>query len=143
MASALSILGKTASDRTITVIIGALAAVHAANGLYMFLAPQTWFFSAPGVVDTGSFNRHFVQDVGSAYIMTAVAAGFAIATLALRFPLMALSSVFVGLHAVIHVVDIAEGRCGDPTDDILAVILPALIWLGVTAWSGRTGATKM
>ncbi len=143
MTSTLSILGKTTSDRAITVIIGALAVVHAGNGLYMFFAPQTWFFTTPGVVDTGPFNHHLVQDVGSAYFMTAVAAAFAIATPALRFPLMALASVFVGLHAVIHVVDIAKGRCGDPTDDILAVIIPALVWLGVTAWSGRTTATKM
>lgn len=145
MAATQSIMGKNMGERAVALIIGALAIVHAGNGLYMFFAPQTWFFTTPGVVDTGPFNRHLVQDVGGAYIMTAVAAVFALATPILRFPLMALAGVFVGLHAVIHVVDIAEGRCGDPTDDVLAVILPALVWLGVTAWIGRgwTAETKL
>ena len=128
-------------DQSLTYVVAALGLVNAANGLYMFFAPQTWFYSTPGVIDTGSFNQHFVQDVGTAYFMTAIAAFWALRVPAYRFPLMAVASVFIGLHAVIHVVDIAEGRCGDPTDDILAVILPALVWVAVTVRLGQIGPT--
>lgn len=128
--------------RLLVPALWVLALIHAANGLFMFFAPQTWFFTTPGVIDTGSFNPHFVRDIGAAYIMTAVAAGMAASRPSRGFPLMALSSIFVGLHAVIHVWDIAAGRCGDPTDDIVAVIIPALVWLGLTVWM-RNAASEL
>ena len=129
-------------DQTLIYVIGFLAVVNAANGLFMFFAPQTWFFTTPGVIDTGDFNQHLVQDVGTAYFMTAIAAFWALRVPQYRFPLMAVASVFIGLHAVIHVVDIVEGRCGDPTDDVLAVIIPALVWIAVTARLGQIGPTS-
>ena len=129
-------------DQGLIYMVGFLGLVNAANGLFMFFAPQTWFFTTPGVVDTGPFNHHLVQDVGTAYFMTAIAAFWALRVPAYRFPLMAVASVFIGLHGVIHVVDIIEGRCGDPTDDVLAVILPALLWIAVTARLGQIGPTS-
>ncbi len=126
-----------AGERAIVWVLGVLAILNVANGLFMFFAPQTWFVTTPGVIETGSFNFHFIQDIGSAYIMTGIAAAMAAAMPIHRFALMALSSVFVGLHGVIHVVDIAKGRCGDPTDDIVAVILPSILWVGLTVWLGQ------
>ena len=122
------------NNLTARAILSILSVAHAGNGLFMFFASQTWFYTTPGVLDTGAYNGHFVQDIGAAYIMTAFAAAWAAWRPVEGFPLMVLASVFVGLHAVIHVWDIAAGRCGDPTDDVLAVIVPALVWIGVTVW---------
>ena len=39
--------------------IGAIA-----NGIFMLLSPVDWYFAVPGVTTTGSFNQHFVRDIG-------------------------------------------------------------------------------
>lgn len=38
------------------------ALLSAGNGLWMLVAPQSWYYHLPaGVPDTGPFNHHFVQ----------------------------------------------------------------------------------
>ena len=34
------------------------------NGLFMLLAPSTWYHFVPGVTHTGPFNQHFIRDIG-------------------------------------------------------------------------------
>ena len=34
------------------------------NGLFMLVAPMTWYYFVPGVTDTGFFNQHFIRDIG-------------------------------------------------------------------------------
>src|SRR5438876_37422 len=34
------------------------------NGLFMLLAPSAWYHFVPGVIHTGSFNQHFIRDIG-------------------------------------------------------------------------------
>ncbi len=50
-------------------ILGLLAAV---NGLFMLIAPDSWYPITPGVPDTGPFNQHFVRDIGCAFLVTGV-----------------------------------------------------------------------
>lgn len=59
------------SDRT---LLGAFAIFTAATGMFLLGAPQTFFGNVPGVAATGSFNAHFLPDVGLAYIMLAAGA---------------------------------------------------------------------
>ena|SRR5208283_3605716 len=47
---------------TLAWILGLLAAI---NGLFMLLAPDSWYLIAPGVPDTGPFNQYFVRDIGT------------------------------------------------------------------------------
>ena len=34
------------------------------NGVFMLIAPKTWYQIVPGVSETGFFNQHFVRDIG-------------------------------------------------------------------------------
>ena len=34
------------------------------NGLFMLVVPLAWYHFVPGVIHTGSFNQHFIRDIG-------------------------------------------------------------------------------
>lgn len=123
------------------IVLWAFAILNGANGLWMFFAPETWFFTVPGVIETGSFNPHLVRDVGIAYMSSAIAIAWAARSPHLAFVLMIVASLFLGGHAILHVWDIAAGRCGDPGDDIFGVIVPSLLTLGATWWVRPTNTT--
>jgi len=116
-----------------TAILWIIGMMTLANGGFMVLAADSWWGSVPGVADTGGFNAHFVRDVGAAY----VAAGLGLAWFAARpreraAALVAL--VFLGLHALFHVLEFAEGHGGGGTTAILAVIAPTLIAALAILW---------
>lgn len=52
--------------------------LHGSDRDVLIGAPQTFYANVPGVAATGSFNAHFLPDVGLAYIMLAAGAAFAL-----------------------------------------------------------------
>ena len=47
-------------------ILWILGVTGLANGLWMLLAPESWYHGLPAAVpDTGPFNAHFVRDIGA------------------------------------------------------------------------------
>ncbi len=48
------------------------AAATAANVFYMLVDPLGWYGAVEGIPDTGSFNPHYVRDIGGAYLTLAV-----------------------------------------------------------------------
>ena len=40
----------------------------AANGIFMLVAPENWYFAVPGVTSTGPFNQHFLRDIGLIFL---------------------------------------------------------------------------
>ena len=114
-----------------------LAVTMGGNGLAMLAAAPWWYGAVPGVIATGPFNPHFVNDIGAAYLV----AGLSLAWLGLR-PLDATArgaatagAAFLVLHAGIHLVE-AIGRptgLADLARDFPGVILPAILATWV-AW---------
>lgn len=111
-----------------------LGGLLAANGVFMLFAPLTWYHAVPGVTETGSFNPHFVRDIGAAYL----AAGVGLAWFAARRKARTAAQVaalFLGVHALIHLADALSGRetWGGLARDFPGVFLPAVlaVWL---AW---------
>lgn len=115
-----------------TAILWVIGLATLANGGAMILAAESWWTLVPGVAETGAFNTHFVHDVGAAY----VAAGLGLAWFAMRRRERAaalIALVFLGLHALFHVVEFAGGHGGGVTA-ILAIIAPALIAALAVLW---------
>lgn len=111
------------------VLAGLIGLFDTANGLYMALAPRTWFVSAPGAMETGPFNPHFVTDIGFAYL----AGGLALLAFAVnpRWRLAAFgASGFLGFHALFHLAHAAQGHGLHAGTDI-AVAMPALLGLAL------------
>jgi hypothetical protein len=40
-----------------------------ANGIFMLVAPENWYFAVPGVTPTGPFNQHFLRDIGLIFLL--------------------------------------------------------------------------
>ena len=101
-----------------------------ANALWMLAGPMHWYTELPAAVpDTGPFNPHFVRDIGCAFLSAGAALVWAAFAPALRFPLVAVATLFLAAHAVLHVYDTAVGNL--PSDhwwlDAPGVYLPALL----------------
>ncbi len=104
------------------------------NGLFMLLAPQQWYLTIPGVVQTGPFNPHFVRDVGMAYLLCGVAFGALLKFGAGAKPYAVAGSVFILGHGLIHALE----TLADSTplthflaDLPLVVVLPAVAFWSV------------
>jgi len=106
------------------------------NALWMLADPAGWYAGVDGVANTGPYNPHFVRDIGMAYLTLAMLAFAAIRWPAMAVPLLGAGTLFLALHALLHVWDIAAGRL--PTEHILmdmpGVFLPALVGALLTWW---------
>ncbi|HEY9601897.1 MAG TPA: hypothetical protein V6C85_09825 [Allocoleopsis sp.] len=101
---------------------------------------MAWYNIVPGVTDTGSFNQHFIRDIGM--IQMFLGAAFAIGTIqpARRFDLWAAATSWLIAHASFHLWEVAVGISAPSTilRDFPAVTLPALIGVVLTAWAWYT-----
>jgi hypothetical protein len=116
-----------------------LAALMAANGVYMFADPPGWYQAVPGVPDTGPLNHHFVRDIGIAYITAGVAIAWS--ALGAGWRASALGALFLGGHALLHAGETFVGHHHDVIlNELAAVHLPALLTVVLSVWQRRSGS---
>jgi hypothetical protein len=111
----------------------------AANGIFMLVAPLTWYELVPGVTDTGFFNQHFVRDIGIIQLLLGVAFIVGLLRPERRIGLWAAATLWLIAHAVFHLWEVAVGICAPSVipRDFPAVTLPALIGIALTLWAIR------
>ena len=112
-------------------ILLALGSGGIVNGLFMLFTSEGWFANV--AADTGPFNVHLVRDVGAAYVTSGIASVWAARAPAWRLPLAASAALFLGLHGLIHVFEVATG-VQPPLhllEDFPGVYLPALLLAGI------------
>jgi hypothetical protein len=86
-----------------------LGLAHIGLGLYLLLAPESFYATVPGVIDTGPFNPHFVRDIGCAFVVAG--GGFTwFAADASGWAAALAGAAFLSLHALMHVFDGIAGR---------------------------------
>ena len=107
------------------------------NGIFMIVAPETWYGLVPGVTDTGPFNQHFVRDIGIIQLFLGVAFGVGMIRPELRVGLWAAATLWLIAHAVFHLWEVAVGICTPSVilRDFPAVTLPAIIGVVLTFWA--------
>lgn len=107
------------------------------NGVFMLVAPLTWYDLVPGVTDTGFFNQHFIRDIGIIQLFLGVAFGIGMIRPDRRIGLWAAATLWLGAHAVFHVWEVAVGICGPSAlvRDFPAVSLPAIFGAMLTLWA--------
>lgn len=129
--------------RSVPVVVLVTAAFNglflSANGLFMLVAPLTWYELVPGVTDTGFFNQHFVRDIGIIQLFLGVAFIVGLFRADRRIGLWAAATLWLVAHALFHLWEVAVGICAPSAilRDFPAVTLPALIGLGLTLWAIR------
>lgn len=117
-------------------VLGLAALALLANALYMLADPQGWYGAVEGVPDTGPFNPHFVRDIGVAYLSLALMTAAAARWLGAAVPLLWSVTLFLGLHALLHVWDMAAGRL-EPDHlliDAPGVFAPVLVAALLAFW---------
>lgn len=121
-------------------LAGALTILHAGNAVYMLTDPRGWLSFVIGQpVAHAPPGVHFIYDVGLAFLASAV--GFAL--FALRPNLWAAALVgaaFPLFHAIMHVMEMAEGHAPRLGFDLAAIVAPALLGLAI-AWPLRKASS--
>jgi hypothetical protein len=118
-------------------ILMGLAAL--ANGVFMLVSPERWYFAVPGVTDTGPFNQHFIRDIGLIFFFIGAAFLLGAAKPHYRLVLWAAPTLWLAAHALFHFWEVAVGTCGPSVlvRDFPAVTLPAIIGAALTLWAAR------
>jgi hypothetical protein len=118
-------------------IVGLLGIAMFANGVFMLAAPETWYYTVPGVGRTGLFNQHFIRDIGILYLFIGGAFFIGVAYEGLRIGLWGAATLWLTCHAIFHLVEVAAGICSASylVTDFPAVTLPAIIGIVASAWA--------
>lgn len=121
--------GGIGSAGWVSIVLGAGALL---NGVVMLIDSVDWFGAV--ATATGDLNVHLVRDVGEAFTAAGVALIWAGLRPGVRFPLTAVASVFLTLHALGHVYETSVGELphGSWLEDLPGVYLPALVVLYLT-----------
>ena len=112
------------------VLLWVLAGINLANGVWMLVGPEGWYYGVPAAVpDSGPLNLHFVRDIGATYVMMGAALFWAAERPADRIPMVTIVLLFHVLHGAGHVLDTLAGRL--PSShwliDFPGVYLPMLV----------------
>jgi hypothetical protein len=127
----------------ILVMVALNSILLSVNGIFMLVAPLTWYELIPGVTDTGFFNQHFIRDIGIIQLFLGVAFGLGWFRPEYRVGLWGVATLWLAAHAVFHVWEVAVGICAPSAllRDFPAVSLPAIVGVALTLWAGWRGRT--
>lgn len=93
------------------ILYGVMGAGALGNGIYMLIAPETWFGQPGlGVEDTGPMNVHFIRDLGIVYAIVGIGLLWSMANLAQCRVVHIGVTLFMFGHAIEHVFDILTGH---------------------------------
>ena len=108
-----------------------------ANGIFMLVSPEGWYFAVPGAMSTGPFNQHFLRDIGLIFLLLGGAFLLGAAQPRSRVLLWAAASIWLSGHALFHFWGVAVGSCSPSVipRDFPAVTLPAIIARALTFWA--------
>ena len=105
-----------------------------ANAGAMLVAPDSWYHSVPTVTLSGPLNPHFIRDIGCAYALAGIGLIWVAARPRQAQPAAVLATLFLLMHAAVHLYEVAIGLCGWRTWWAAApgVTLPALLAAWIT-----------
>jgi hypothetical protein len=95
----------TRVQRILPVAVGALAAYELALGLWMVVAPRSFYDQ---VAAFGGYPPHFIRDVATWQLALGVTLAAAVGRASWRPPLLAFAALQTGLHAINHWVDVDD-----------------------------------
>jgi hypothetical protein len=127
--------GPILTEPTLRTTVGALGAFHILEGLYMLLAPAS-FYSRIGTY--GIENTHYVGDVGSFVLAFGIALVLAVGRPGWRQPVLTVGALWYAVHALNHLFDIGEARStARGVIDTLLLALGALLFAWLASAAGR------
>ena len=89
-------LDNRASTAVVFMLVAFNGIFLSANGLFMLVAPLSWYELVPGVTDTGFFNQHFIRDIGIIQLFIGIAFGWGLIRPEYRIGLWAAATLWLG-----------------------------------------------
>lgn len=132
--------------RILKLFYGIASIISLVNGAWMLVFPFSWYTDFPAAIPhTGSFNAHFIRDLGVVFILAGLGFGWcALHPDRSRLTHIVLTIFFVG-HALIHVADLLTGRVPHthwlidaPTVFLPAILLTVLVVSPVRKYLGAS-----
>lgn len=124
-------------ERTMRTAVGALGVFHVLLGLYMFIFPSSFFFR---IGSYGAPNTHYVGDVAAFVLAIGIGLLLAVGRPEWRAPVLAVTALWYGFHALNHLFDIGEARStarGVIDFLVLAIGCGVFAWLAAAAERAR------
>jgi len=100
-----------AGDRLAQGLVALAALIALGNGLAMLIDPLGWYEWVGTVKATGPANRHFLRDIGLAYLTCAALLGYGAGRLPMRWGYALAGAAWLLLHGALHVWEVAQGLC--------------------------------
>jgi hypothetical protein len=123
------------TERALRTTVGALGAFHVLEGIYMLLAPAS-FYARIGTY--GLENTHYVGDVGSFVLGFGIALVLAVGRPSWRAPVLSVGALWYAIHALNHLFDIGEARSSARgVIDVLLLALGAALFAWLASAAGR------
>ena len=125
-------MGKPSTPEYVALAMIVLAALFClGNGLFMVVAPVDWYWAVPTVPATGPANRHFITDVGLAYLSCGAMLLYGARNAPGRWLALLAGSLWLTAHGVFHVLEVAAGICSANhfRADVPGVLGPPLLVL--------------
>jgi hypothetical protein len=127
-------------DRLVQLLLLIAAVTSIANGAFMLVRPLDWYVFVPTVLTTGPPNAHFIRDIGLAYIGSGLILLYAAADPARHWRAVVVGGLWLTLHGLLHIYEVAAGICGPATfwADAPAVIgQPLAVWIALAITLSR------
>ena len=127
------------NERVLRIGLIAFGTLNLALGALMTLAPGEFYEK---IGEYGVENGHYIGDVGAFYVAAGVGLLLAVGRPSWRAPLLVVSTIWYGLHAVNHLIDIDEAaKEGRGIADTVLLVLGtlALAWLAREATRAEDG----
>lgn len=115
-------------DRLVQLLLLVAAVTTIVNGLFMIAKPLDWYVFVPTVVTTGPPNAHFIRDIGLAYAGSGLILLYAAANPIRHWRAAVVGGLWLALHGLLHIYEVAAGICG-----------PATFWADAPAVLGQPG----
>ena len=115
-------------DRLVQMLLLVALLTGIANGAFMLVRPLDWYVFIPTVVTTGPPNAHFIRDIGLAYAASGLILLYAATNPVLRWRAAVVGGLWLALHGLLHLYEVAAGICG-----------PATFWADAPAVLGQPG----
>ena len=114
-----------------------LAFAAGANGAFMLISPDGWYWAVPGVTTTGPFNQHFLRDIGLIFLLLSLALMIGVFRKTVRTLLWTATAMWLCGHALFHLWEVVVGICSASAlqRDFPAVTLPAILTGLLALWS--------
>lgn len=129
-----------ALDRLAQLLLLIAAVTCIANGAFMLAKPLDWYVFVPTVVTTGPPNAHFIRDIGLAYLGSGLILLYAAANPIRHWRAAVVGGLWLTLHGLLHIYEVAAGICGPATfrADAPGVIgQPALVIIALALLAAR------